>query len=229
MAEPVIDLQAKYEELIRIREEEAAAKEELTQELRVSMAKLEAVEAHAAKEHAEHQEAMAQVTAYAKSLPTEGDTISRVLANEVVAGREQALVSQATQAMEKKDLRIAEGEFRMAEESNKVRQLHAEMEAHQLQVHAEFAEAERGLAELGAAKVAANLRASQVSKALMDQTHMVESQTNVLRQQEMGHQKDELEKKFPSSRDFERRAKLSWTSCNNVWLNLSLQPTLELS
>ena len=28
----------------------------------------------------------------------------------------------------------------------------------------------------------------------MDQTHMVESQTNVLRQQEMGHQKDELEK-----------------------------------
>ena len=30
MAEPVIDLQAKYEELIRIREEEAAAKEELT-------------------------------------------------------------------------------------------------------------------------------------------------------------------------------------------------------
>ena len=96
--------------------------------------------------------------------------------------------------MEKKDLRIAEGEFRMAEESNKVRQLHAEMEAHQLQVHAEFAEAERRLAELGAAKVAANSRTSQVSKALMDQTHMVKSQTNVLRQQEMGHQKDELEK-----------------------------------
>ena len=191
MAEPVLDLQAKYEELIRIREEEEAAKEELNQELR---AELEAVKVQQAKEHAEHQEAMAQVTAFAKSLPAEGDTVSRVLANEVVAGREQALVSQATQAMEKKDLRIAEGEFRMAEESNKVRQLHAEMEAHQLQVHTEFAEAERRLAELGAARVAADLRASQVSKALMDQTHMVESQTNVLRQQEMGHQKDELEK-----------------------------------
>ena len=189
-----MDLQVKYEELIRIREKEekeAAAKEELTQDLR---AELEAVKAQQAKEHAEHQEAMAQVTAFAKSLPAEGDTVSRVLANEVVAGREQALVSQATQAMEKKDLRIAEGEFRMAEESNKVRQLHAEMEAHQLQVHMEFAEAERRLAQLGAAKVAADLRASQVSKALMDQTNMVESQTSVLRQQEMGHQKDELEK-----------------------------------
>ena len=192
MAEPVIDFQAKYEELIRIREEEAAAKEEQNQELRVTTAKLEAVEAHAAKAHAEHQEAIAQVTTYAKSLPTEGDTISRVLANEVVAAREQALVSQATQAIEKKDLRIAEGESRMAEESNKVRQLHAEMEAHQLQAHAEFAE--HRLAEAGVAKVAAKSRASQVSKALMDQTHMVESQTNVLRQQEMGHQKDELEK-----------------------------------
>ena len=74
--------------------------------------------------------------------------------------REQALVSEATEAMEKKDLRIAEGVLRMAEESNKVRQLHAEMEAHQLQAHAEFAEAERRLAEAGAAKVAANLRAS---------------------------------------------------------------------
>ena len=75
---------AKYDELIRIREEEAAAKEELTQELR---AELEAVKAQQAKEHAEHQEAMAQVTAFAKALPAEGDTISRVLANEVVAGR----------------------------------------------------------------------------------------------------------------------------------------------
>ena len=194
MAELVIDLQAKYEELIRMREEEAAAKEELTQELRVSMAKLEAVEAHASKEHAEHQEAMAQVTTYAKSLPTEGDTISRVLANEVVAGREQALGSQATQAMEKKDLKIAEAEFRMAEESNKVRQLHAEMEAHQLQAHAEFVEAERNFAEASAARDAANLRASQVSRALMDQTHTVESQSQTLKQQEMGHQQDELEK-----------------------------------
>ena len=55
MAEPVLDLQAKYDELIRIREEEAAAKEELTQDLR---AELEAVQAQQAKEHAEHQEAM---------------------------------------------------------------------------------------------------------------------------------------------------------------------------
>ena len=45
MAEPVLDFHAKFEELVRIREEEAAAKEELTQELRVSMAKLEAVKA----------------------------------------------------------------------------------------------------------------------------------------------------------------------------------------
>ena len=96
--------------------------------------------------------------------------------------------------MEKKDLKIAEGEFRMAEESNQGRQPHADMEAHQLQAHAEFVEAERRLAEASAAKVAANLRASQVSKALMDRTHMVESQTNVTRQQEMRHQKDELEK-----------------------------------
>ncbi len=92
-----MDIQVKYEELIRIREKEekeAAAKEELTQNLR---AELEAVKAQQAKEHAEHQEAMAQVTAFAKSLPAEGDTVSRVLANEVVAGREQALISQATQ------------------------------------------------------------------------------------------------------------------------------------
>ena len=78
MAEPVLDFQAKFEELVRIREEEAAAKEELTQELRVSMAKLEAVKAHAAKEHAEHHEGMAQVTAYAKSLPTERHYIEGV-------------------------------------------------------------------------------------------------------------------------------------------------------
>ncbi len=42
-----MDLQAKYEELIRIREEEAAAKEELTQELRAL--ELEAVKAHASQ------------------------------------------------------------------------------------------------------------------------------------------------------------------------------------
>ena len=122
---------------------------------------------------------MAQVTAFAKSLPAEGDTISRVLANEVVAGREQALVSQATQAMEKKDLRIAEGEFRMAEESNKIRQLHAEMKAHQLQVHTEFAETERRLRRgLARPEVAANLRTSHVSKSVDGpDSYMVESQS----------------------------------------------------
>ena len=123
MAEPVLDLQAKYDELIRIREEEAAAKEELTQDLR---AELEAVQAQQAKEHAEHQEAMAHVTAYAKSLPTEGDTISRVLANEVVAGREQALVSQATQAMEKKVCHIPPRSFLWALPSPSAASAHSE-------------------------------------------------------------------------------------------------------
>ena len=91
---------------------------------------MEAMETHSAKVQPEIQELKTQSTAYAKAQSAEGDTISRVLANKVVASREQALVGQANQAMEKKDLKIAEGEFRMAEESNKVRQLHAEMEAH---------------------------------------------------------------------------------------------------
>ena len=64
-----MDLQAKYEELIRIREEEAVAKEEQTQELRLAMAEMEAMETHSAKVQAKHQEAMAQMTAYAKSRP----------------------------------------------------------------------------------------------------------------------------------------------------------------
>ena len=87
MAEPVLDLQAEYEELIRIQKEEAAAKEEQTQELRLAIAKMEAMETHSAKVQAENQEVMAQMTAYAKAQSAEGDTISRVLANEVVASR----------------------------------------------------------------------------------------------------------------------------------------------
>ena len=112
MAESVLDLQAKYEELMRIREEEAAAKEEQTQELLLTVAKLKESEAHTAKAQAENQEFMDQMTAYAEAQLAHSDTISRVLANEVVASREQALVGQANQAMDKKALKIAEGEFR---------------------------------------------------------------------------------------------------------------------
>ena len=53
MAEPVLEFQAEYEELIRIQKEEAAAKEEQTQELQLAIAKMKAMETHSAKVQAE--------------------------------------------------------------------------------------------------------------------------------------------------------------------------------